>query len=78
MSHIHMSMRSLTENFAHGHLITDNILQEARDDANDNVLYSKAIHNAIIAMGHSCELIFSERCDVIRQLRAMVVREELK
>ncbi len=75
----------VTENFAHTHLITDNMLQEARDfakndlfgDADDNVRYSEAIRDAIIAMGHSCELIFSERRDVIRQLRATVVREEL-
>jgi hypothetical protein len=49
---------------SHGHLITDNILQEARDfakndlfgDTDHNVLYSESIHDAIIAMGHSCKL----------------------
>ena len=58
MSYNHM--RSLTENYAHGHLITDNILQEARDsakkelfgDADDNVRYSEAVKEAIISMGH--------------------------
>ena len=69
------------ENYAHGHLITDNILQEARDsakkelfgDADDNVRYSEAVKEAIISMGHSCELLFSDRLDVIRSLRATVV-----
>ncbi len=84
MSYNHM--RSLTENYAHGHLITNNILQEARDsakkellgDADDNVRYCEAVKEAIISMGHSCELFFSDRRDVIRSLRATVVREELK
>ena len=84
MSYNHM--RSLTENYAHGHLITDNILQEARDsakkelfgDADDNVRYCEAVKDAIISMGHSCELLFSDRRQVIRSLRATVVREELK
>jgi hypothetical protein len=84
MSYNHM--RSLTENYAHGHLIADNILQEAWDsakkelfgDADDNVRCSKAVKEAIISMGHSCELLFSDRRDVICSLRATVVREELK
>ncbi len=47
-------------------------------DADNNVLCSEAICDAIIVMGHSCELIFSERRNVIRQLQATVVREEFK
>jgi hypothetical protein len=49
MSYNHM--RSLMENYAHGHLITDNILQEAWDsakkdlfgDADDDVHYCEAV-----------------------------------
>jgi len=67
-------------------LISDNLLQEARDwaklqlfrNADNNVQYCKAVKAAIIGMGHSCEFLYCDRCDVIRQLSATVVREELK
>ncbi len=71
------------ENYAHGHVITDNILQESWDSAEKELFgdagysYCKAVKEAIISMGHSCELLFSDRHNVIRSLRATVVREEL-
>ncbi len=84
MSYVHM--RGLLSNHVHTDLITDNLLQEARDwaklqlfgNANNNVQYSKAVKAAIIEMGHSCEFLYSDRQDVIRQLRFTVVREEIK
>ena len=64
-------MKSLMENYAHKHLITDNILQEARNsakkelfrDADNNFRYSKAVKEAIISMENFCELLFSDRRD---------------
>ena len=84
MSYSHM--RSLLSNHVHTELITDNLLQEARDwaklqlfgNADDNVKYCEAVKAAIIGMDHSCEFLYCDRRDVIRQLRATVVREELK
>lgn len=83
MSYVHM--RGLLTNYVNTELISDNLLQEARDwaklqlfgTADINVQYYEAVRAAIIAMGHSCELLFCHRRDVIRQLRATVVREEL-
>ena len=79
-------MRGLLANHVHTELIMDNLLQEARDwaklqlfgNADNNVQYCEAVKAAIIGMGHSCEFLYCDRCDVIRQLRATVVREELK
>ena len=84
MSYVHM--RGLLANHVHTELITDNLLQEARDwaklqlfgNADNNVQYCKAVKAAIIEMGHLCEFLYSDRQDVIRQLRSTVVREELK
>ena len=75
-------MRGLLANHVHTELISDNLLQEARDwaigNANNNVQYCEAVKAAIIGMGHSCEFLYCDRCDVIHQLRATVVWEELK
>jgi hypothetical protein len=84
MSYSHM--RSLLSNHVHTELITNNLLQEARDweklqlfgNADDNVQYCEAVKAAIIGMDHSCEFLYCDRRDVIRQLRVTVVREELK
>ena len=84
MSYVHM--RSLCENYVNPNALTDNILQEARDtakldlfgDADDNVKYSEAIRDAIVALGHTCELLFANRRDVISKLQTTVLREELK
>jgi hypothetical protein len=79
-------MRGLLSNYVNTDLITDNLLQEARDWAklqlfgtpDDNVQYCKAVKAAIVEMGHSCEFLYSEHQDVIRQLRSTVVWEEVK
>ena len=81
MSYVHM--RGLLANHVHTELISDNLLQEARDwaklqlfgNADNNVQYCEAVKAAIIGMGHSCEFLYCERHDVIHQLRATVVRE---
>ena len=79
-------MRGLLANHVHTEMITDNLLQEARDwaklqlfgNANNNVQYCKAVKAAIIGMGYLCEFLYCDRQDVIRQLRFTVVWEELK
>jgi len=84
MSYVHM--RGLLANHVHTELISDNLLQEARDwaklqlfgNADNNVQYCKAVKAAIIGMGHLCEFLCCDRRDVIHQLSATVVWEELK
>ena len=79
MSYVHM--RGLLSNYVNTDLITDNLLQEARDWAklqlfgnpDENVQYCEAVKAAIIEMGHSCEFLYSECQDAIRQLRSTVV-----
>jgi hypothetical protein len=73
-------------NHVHTELVSDNLLEEARDlaklqlfgNADNNVQYCKAVKAAIIEMGHSYEFLYSDHCEVIRQLCATVVWEELK
>ncbi len=56
-------------NHVHIELITDNLLQEARDwaklqlfgNADNNVQYWEAVKAAIIEMGHSYEFLYSDR-----------------
>ena len=84
MSYVHL--RGLLANHVHTELISDNLLQEARDwvkfqlfgNPDNNVLYCEAVKAEIIGMGHLCELLYCDRCDVICQLCATVVWEELK
>jgi hypothetical protein len=84
LSYVHL--RGLLVNYARLDLISDNVLQQSRDwakfqlfgDPNSNVTYCEGVREAIIGMGHSCELLFSDRRDVIRTLRSTLVREEIK
>jgi hypothetical protein len=79
-------MRSLLVNYASTDLIADSLLQEARNWAKEqlfgkpenNVLYCEAVKDAIIANGHKCELLYRDRREVIKMLRATVVGEEVK
>ena len=84
MSYVHM--RSLCENYVNTNALTDNIHQEARDtakldlfgDADNNVKYCHAMRDAIVALGHTCKLIFANRRDVMSKLQTTVLLEELK
>jgi hypothetical protein len=79
-------MRGLLANHVHTELITDNLRQEVRDwaklqlfgNADNNVQSCEAVKAAIIRMGHSCEFLYCDHRDVIRQLGSTVVWEELK
>jgi hypothetical protein len=48
-------------------------------DADDNnVKYCHAIRDVIVALGHTYELLFANRRDVMSKLQTTVLREELK
>jgi hypothetical protein len=82
----YLHMRGLLVDYVMTDLVTDNLLQQARDWAKfklfgspeNNVMYCEAVREAIVSNGHSCELLYSDRRDVVRSLRATVVREEIK
>ena len=65
MSYVHM--QSLIENNANPNSLTDAKF-DFFGDADNNVKYCEAIRDAIIAMGHTSELLFADRRDVIRKL----------
>jgi hypothetical protein len=62
----------------------NNILQQACDVAKldqfgqpeDNVKYTHAIAKAIEDMGHTVELIFTDRCATMKTNNALVLKEE--
>jgi hypothetical protein len=64
---------------------TNNILQEARGIAKvdlfgelqDEVKYTYAIAKANEDMGHTVELIFTDRCATLKTINALVLKEEL-
>ncbi len=65
---LYVHMRGLLVNHVPTELVSDNLLQEARDwaklqlfgNTDNNVQYYKAVKAAIIGMGHSCEFLY---CD---------------
>jgi hypothetical protein len=83
MSYLHM--QSLLVDYAITDLVTDNLLQQARNWAkfklfgspDNNTMYCEAVCEAIVSNGHSCELLYSNHRDVIHSLRA-IVHEEIK
>ncbi len=83
----YLNMRGLLVDYAMTDLVTDNLLQQARNWAKfklfgspeNNMMYCcEAIREAIVSNGHSCELLYSDRRDVVHLLRSKVVREEIK
>ncbi len=67
-------------------LVTENILQNARvwatnelfGNPENNVGYAEGVRDAIREMGHSCELTYGTRREVIVKLRTTVIREEIQ
>ena len=78
-------MSEVLRDYVNPYAITNNILQDAREHAKadlfgkaeDNVKYAYALRDTLIAKGHSCELLFSTRRNLIRQIRVLVLKEEL-
>ena len=78
-------MSEVIRDYVNEYAITNNILQDARDhakknifgEAEDNVKYAYALRESLQQKGHVCELIFTSRREVIRTIRAVVIKEEL-
>ena len=78
-------MSEVIRDYVNEYAITNNILQDAREHARkdifgepeDNVKYAYALRDSLVERGHDCKLIFTSRHDVLRQIRAVVVKEEL-
>ena len=78
-------MSEVIHDYVNEYAITNNILQDARQharkdifgEAEDNVKYAYALRDSLVERGHDCELMFTSRREVLRQIRAVVVKEEL-
>jgi hypothetical protein len=78
-------MSEVIRDYVNEYAITNNILQDARQharkdifgEAEDNVKYAYALRDSLVERGHDCELMFTSRREVLRQIRAVVVKEEL-
>ena len=76
--------REITAFYANKYCITDNVLQSARNfakkdlfgTAEDNVQYAYVVQKALRDIGHYCDLTFSGRQDLIRNVRSVVLKEE--
>jgi hypothetical protein len=78
-------MSEVIQDYVNPYAVTNNILQDARNHAkadlfgkpDDNIRYAYAIQQTIRDMGHVCDLICTGRCDVIRMVQAVILKEEL-
>jgi hypothetical protein len=65
--------------------LSNNILQEGHDKAKvdlfgnpeENVQYAYTIAKAIEEMGHTVDLIFTNRCKTMKTVNALVLKEEI-
>jgi hypothetical protein len=66
-------MSEVIHDHVNPYTVTNNILQDAHNHAkadlfgkpDNNIRYAYAVQQAIRDMGHVCELIFTDCCDVI-------------
>ncbi len=78
-------VRKILKPYINDYVFTNNILQEARDtakgdlfgDADKNITYAYAITNAIQQMGHTIEVVFTNRCTTMKTVNAIVLKEEM-
>ena len=71
--------------YFNAYMLTNNVLQEARDtakedlfgDPDDNVQYAYAIAKAIQQMGHTVNLIFTDRQKTMKTVNAIVLNKEM-
>ncbi len=67
------------------YVLTNNVLQEARDEAkgdlfgdpDDNVRYAYAIAKALQQMGQTVKVIFTDQCETMQRVNAIVLKEEM-
>jgi hypothetical protein len=78
-------MRKILKPYINEYVLTNNVLQEAHDtakgdlfgDPDKNVKYAYAIANAIQQMGHSVEVVFTNRHTTMKTVNAIVLKEEM-
>jgi hypothetical protein len=78
-------MRQISKPYINEYVLTNNILQEAHDtakgdlfgDPDKNVTYTYAIANAIQQMGHTVEVVFTNRRTTMKTVNAIVLKEEI-
>ncbi len=78
-------MHEILKPYINEYMLTNNILQEARDpakgdlfgDPDKNVTYAYAIANAIKQMGHTVEVVFTNRRTTMKTVNAIVLKEEM-
>ncbi len=78
-------MREILKPYMNEYVLTNNVLQEARDtaksdlfgDPDENVKYTYAIANAIKQMGHTIEVVFTDQRTTMKTVNAIVLKEEM-
>ncbi len=78
-------MREILKPYINEYAIMNNILQEAHNvpkvdlfgQLEDNVKYTYPIAKAIEDMGHTVELIFTDRCATMKTIISLVLNDEL-
>ncbi len=78
-------MRKILKPYLNAYVLTNNVLQEACDtakgdlfgDLDENVQYAYAIKEAIQGMGHTINLIFTNRRKTTKTVNAIVLSENM-
>jgi hypothetical protein len=78
-------MRKILKPYFNEYVLSNNVLQEGRDkakvdlfgDPDENVQYAYAIAKVIEEIGHTVNLIFTDRCNTMKTLNAIVLKEEM-
>ncbi len=78
-------MHKMLKPYFNAYVLINNALQETCDsakgdlfgDPDDNVRYAYAIANAIEQMGHTVNLIFTDRHNTMQTVKAIVLKEEM-
>jgi hypothetical protein len=79
-------MREILKPYANNYAITDNILQDGRDQAElerfgvpeDNVQFAHGEFSKLKAMGHKVILLYTDRAQTLKNVSAVVLLEELE
>ncbi len=78
-------MHEILKPYINKYVLTNNVLQEACDTAkgdlfggpDKNFKYAYAIANAIQQMGHTMEVVFTNRRTTMKTVNAIVLKEEM-
>ncbi len=77
-------MREILKPYFNKYLLTNNVLQKARDtakgdlfgDTDNNIQYAYAIAKAIQQMSHTVKVIFTDQRKTMQTVNAIVLKEE--